>query len=74
MRDWNTSAKYAKAAQKILFVMLELMRIDDVCDMEGIADIIEGLIAYTSKHQQRAKKESQNAHLVGFTVEMMDGI
>lgn len=74
IRDWNTSAKYAQAAQAMLNILLKHMTIDSICEMEGSRELIEGIIAYTEKHFGRAKKLGVTANLVGYTIDMMDRI
>lgn len=48
------------------------MTIEEVCEMDGAKEIIEGIFAYTEKHLGRQKKLNVGAKIVGYTLDMMD--
>ncbi|EKX52194.1 hypothetical protein GUITHDRAFT_42081, partial [Guillardia theta CCMP2712] len=53
LRDWNTSARNAHTSQAVLLAILRSFSLEQLCECEGIKDIVDSLLPYTQRHFQR---------------------
>ena len=76
-RDWNTNAKHASLAHRILNIFLRICPPSEIKQMNEvfslalhlftqIKELIAGLIPYTEKHFQRMNMLMQKSYLSGF--------
>ena len=71
MRDWNTTARNAGAAQGMLhaiFVTWPPHQLEKVEEMKGLVD---ALIPYTQRHLTRLEESMQRSYMLDFTLHAM---
>jgi U3 small nucleolar RNA-associated protein 13 len=75
IRDWNTNAKTAHVAQRILWVIFKTFPASRLVTLQkrgrGLKDILEGLQAYTERHYRRTEELLEESYLVDFVVAQM---
>ncbi|OCK74705.1 WD40 repeat-like protein [Lepidopterella palustris CBS 459.81] len=83
IRDWNTNARTAPVAQRVLWVLVKkypagrLARLRPLGKVEGkgsLRDVVDGLKAYTERHYRRMECLIDESYLLDFTLGEMDEI
>ena len=76
IRDWNTNAKTAHIAQRLLWVITKRYPISRLVELRkqgrGIADVLEAMQAYTDRHYKRCEELIEESYLVDFVVRGME--
>lgn len=81
LRDWNTNAKTAPVAQKILWTVLRSYPPRRLLSLQGnarglkggnIKDVLTALKAYTDRHYRRMEELIDESFLVEYTLKEMD--
>jgi len=72
VRDWNTHAKNMRAAQTVLHAVLKGRKIQEMVEIPGIKDLLDGLLPYSERHFQRVEALSIRSYVVDYTVQAMD--
>lgn len=70
-RDWNTNAKTSQMAQLILSAVLRTLPPARLTSLPGLKTVLEGLMAYTTRHFNRLDRLMQKSYLVDFTITSM---
>ena len=75
LRDWNTHAKHAPVAQRILGVVLKTFPAARLVQLQkrgrGLGEVLEGLQAYTKRHYKRTEELLEESYVVDFVVLQM---
>ncbi|KAB8337113.1 hypothetical protein FH972_021417 [Carpinus fangiana] len=84
IRDWNTNARTAPVAQKVLWCVLKSyppkrfvgLRSTGVPGVKGatVRDVLDALKAYTERHYRRMEELIDQSYLVDFTLKEMDAM
>jgi U3 small nucleolar RNA-associated protein 13 len=79
IRDWNTNAKTAPIAQRLLWTVVKLYPANDLMSLKSVSggpavtkDLFRALIAYTERHYQRIDDLIGESFLVDYTLGEMD--
>ncbi|KAF9172597.1 U3 small nucleolar RNA-associated protein 13 [Mortierella sp. AD011] len=72
VRDWNTHAKNMRAAQTVLHAILRERKVQEMIEVPGIKDLLDGLLPYSERHFQRVEALSVRSYVVDYTVQAMD--
>ena len=76
LRDWNTNAKTAAIAQRILAVVVRSYPAERLVNLQqrsgGLNDVLQALMAYTDKHYKRVEELIEESYLVDFIVKGME--
>jgi U3 small nucleolar RNA-associated protein 13 len=72
VRDWNTHAKNMRAAQTVLHAILQQRKVQEMIEIPGIKDLLDGLLPYSERHFQRVEALSVRSFVVDYTVQAMD--
>ena len=76
LRDWNTNARSARFAQKILWVIAKIYPASRLVGLrkrgKGLGDVLEALRVYTERHYQRCEELLEESYLVDFVVRGME--
>lgn len=72
VRDWNTHAKNMRAAQTVLNAILRQRKVQEMIEIPGIKDLLDGLLPYSDRHFQRVEALSVRSYVVDYTVQAMD--
>ncbi|KAF9923420.1 U3 small nucleolar RNA-associated protein 13 [Linnemannia zychae] len=72
VRDWNTHAKNMRAAQTVLHCILQQRKVQEMIEIPGIKDLLDGLLPYSDRHFQRVEALSVRSFVVDYTVQAMD--
>ncbi|KAI9367903.1 WD40-repeat-containing domain protein [Aspergillus egyptiacus] len=88
LRDWNTNARHAKVAQRILFALFRsypastfvelasskmVKRSGDGRAAAAMKDILAALASYTERHYRRVEELEDESYLVEWILGEMDG-
>ncbi|KAB2572264.1 U3 small nucleolar RNA-associated protein 13 [Lasiodiplodia theobromae] len=83
IRDWNTNARTASVAQKILWALMRsypaarlssLKVIGGVQSKSSVKEVIDALGAYTDRHYKRMDELVDESYLLDFTLREMDEV
>ena len=77
VRDWNTNAKTAPVAQRILWTILKSYPPKRLLGLRsgraaGIKEMLDALKAYTDRHYSRMEELIDESYLVDYTLQEMD--
>ncbi|KAF9110873.1 U3 small nucleolar RNA-associated protein 13 [Mortierella sp. AM989] len=72
VRDWNTHAKNMRPAQTVLHAILRQRKVQEMIEVPGIKDLLDGLLPYSERHFQRVEALSVRSYVVDYTVQAMD--
>ncbi|KAF9124187.1 U3 small nucleolar RNA-associated protein 13 [Mortierella sp. 14UC] len=72
VRDWNTHAKNMRAAQTVLHAILQQRKVQEMIEIPGIKDLLDGLLPYSDRHFQRVEALTVRSFVVDYTVQAMD--
>lgn len=68
LRDWNTNGKHSAVAQTVLNAILSQRTSEELVELQGVKDIIEGLLPYTDRHYQRIDDLITQSYIVDYTL------
>ena len=80
IRDWNTNARTAPVAQRILWVLVKCYPASRLIGLRrkgkgsGLKEVLEGLKAYTERHYKRMEELVDESYLVDYTLREMEEI
>ena len=78
LRDWNTNARTAPVAQRILNVVARSYPAARLVGMrrkgKGLGEVLEALRVYTERHYRRCEELMEESYLVDFIVRGMAGM
>ncbi|KAM4056247.1 utp13 specific WD40 associated domain-containing protein [Hirsutella rhossiliensis] len=80
LRDWNTNARTAPVAQKILRTLIRSypaskfsnLAVKGARGQKSLKDVLHGLRAYTERHYKRMEELVDESYLVEYTLQEMD--
>jgi U3 small nucleolar RNA-associated protein 13 len=82
VRDWNTRASSAPAAQRVLHAVVKLRPAEDIGhafedadtseERSGLHELVEGLIPYTERHLARMERLVQESYILDYVLREMD--
>ncbi|KAG0326945.1 U3 small nucleolar RNA-associated protein 13 [Dissophora globulifera] len=72
VRDWNTHAKNMRPAQTVLHAILKQRKAQEMAEVPGIKDLLDGLMPYSERHFQRVEALTVRSYVVDYTVQAMD--
>lgn len=78
LRDWNTNARTAAVAQRILWVLLKSYPATRLTALRGnrkgggLQEVLNGLKAYTERHYKRMEELVDESYLVDYTLREME--
>ncbi|KAF2098614.1 WD40 repeat-like protein [Rhizodiscina lignyota] len=86
IRDWNTNARTADVAQRILHTLIRRYRADKLASIRipdwagrggkgravGLTELYDGIRAYTERHLRRVEDLVEQSYLLDFTLREMD--
>lgn len=74
VRDWNTNARTAVVAQRVLAVVVRSYSAERLADVKGRGwkDVLAALAAYTERHYKRMEDLVSESYLVDFTLREME--
>jgi len=72
VRAWNTKAKQSEVSQEVLAALYECPgSIARLQSLEGMKEVLEGLLPYTQRHVQRLSKLLRGSYFIDYVVEGM---
>ncbi len=76
LRDWNTNARTAVVAQRILNVVVRSYPAERLVGLRGKGwkEVVEGLRAYTERHYKRMAELVDESYLVEYTLREMEEV
>ncbi|KAK7203227.1 WD40-repeat-containing domain protein [Myxozyma melibiosi] len=74
VRDWNTKARTATVAQRILHVVLVSYPPEKLLEVQDIKRTLDALIPYTERHFGRMTDLVEESYLVDFVLRQMDEV
>lgn len=81
LRDWNTNARSAPVAQRILNCVVKSYPASKLASLRGrggkgnsTGEVLDGLKRYTERHYRRMEELVDESYLVEFTLREMDGV
>lgn len=74
LRDWNTNARTAHIAQRMLWVVVRSYPAARLSSLKRIKDVVDGLKAYTERHYKRMEELVDESYLVEYTLREMDSL
>ncbi|PKK69944.1 WD40 repeat-like protein [Rhizophagus irregularis] len=72
IRDWNTNAKNYRTSQTILHAIVKSFSSQDLLEINGIKDILDGILSYTERHYQRLDRLITDSYIVDYSLHSMD--
>jgi len=63
---WNSNSKHSEAAQAIIHVILTNHKPDDLLNLSGCRDWVQGLLPYTEKHFERLSRLQMKSKFLVF--------
>ncbi|TGZ83249.1 WD40 repeat-like protein [Ascodesmis nigricans] len=72
VRDWNTNAKTAIVAQKVLGIVVRGYRRERLVKLKGADSVWDGLKAYTERHYRRVEELKEESWVLEWVLENMD--
>ncbi|KAK9120554.1 hypothetical protein Syun_018171 [Stephania yunnanensis] len=67
-REWNTKPKLCHVAQIVLFRVFNILTPREIMEMEGIGELIEGLIPYSQRHFSRIDRLIRSTLLLDYAL------
>jgi len=74
IREWNTNATKATVAQALLGSVLRSVPLSRMRKIEGAAQLVDGLVAYTERHLQRLGRLATACVVIDYTCSAMSVI
>ncbi|KAH8150402.1 uncharacterized protein LAJ45_05613 [Morchella importuna] len=74
VRDWNTNAKTASVAQRILYVIVKSYSPQRLIELKGAAQVWDALKSYTERHYRRVEELVEESYLVEYTLREMEDV
>ena len=82
LRDWNTNARTAPIAQKILWTLVRSypatkfsnLSVKGARGQQSLKDVLQALRVYTERHYRRMEELVDESYLVEYTLQEMDGL
>ncbi|KAL8985954.1 MAG: hypothetical protein Q9205_000464 [Flavoplaca limonia] len=76
LRDWNTNARTAVVAQRILNVIVRSYPADRLAGLRGRGwkEVVDGLKAYTERHYKRMVELMDESYLMEYTLREMEEV
>lgn len=76
VRDWNTNARNAVVAQRVLAVVVRSYPAKRLAEVRGRGwkDLLAALEAYTERHYRRVEDLMDESYLVDFTLQEMEDV
>lgn len=80
VRDWNTNARTATVAQRVLNCVFKRYHASVFVDMardrrlKGLRDVLRALEVYTERHYKRMDELADESYLIDYTLREMDGV
>ncbi|MCJ1471837.1 U3 small nucleolar RNA-associated protein 13 [Lambiella insularis] len=80
LRDWNTNARTAPVAQRILWVLMKCHPATRLTGLRGkgkgsgLQEVLNGLKAYTERHYKRMEELVDESYLVDYTLREMEAV
>lgn len=82
LRDWNTNARTAPVAQRILWTLVRSypaskfsnLSVRGARGQKSLHDVLQGLRVYTERHYKRMEELVDESYLVEYTLQEMDSL
>ncbi len=82
IRDWNTNARNAPVAQRILWILvksypasrLAKLKVRGAQGQKSLKEVLDALKAYTERHYKRIEELIDESYLVEYTLREMDDV
>ena len=80
LRDWNTNARTAPVAQRILWVLVKSYPASRLSGLKergrggGLKEVLDGLKAYTERNYKRMEELVDESYLVDYTLREMEEV
>ncbi|CCX31824.1 WD40-repeat-containing domain protein [Pyronema domesticum] len=75
IRDWNTNARTAVTAQRVLFVLLRSYGAPRLVSLRGVGrDVWDALGSYTERHYKRIEELVEESFMVEYTLKQMEQV
>ncbi|KAG6009677.1 hypothetical protein E4U21_001741 [Claviceps maximensis] len=82
LRDWNTNARTAPVAQRILWTLVRSypaskfsnLSVRGARGQKSLDDVLQGLRAYTERHYKRMEELVDESYLMEYTLQEMDSL
>lgn len=82
LRDWNTNARTAPVAQRILWALVRSypagkfskLSVKGARGQQSLKDILQALKVYTERHYKRMEELMDESYLVEYTLQEMDNL
>lgn len=82
LRDWNTNARTAPIAQRILWALVRSypaskfsnLSVKGARGQKSLKDVLQGLRVYTERHYKRMEELVDESYLVEYTLQEMDSL
>lgn len=75
IRDWNTNARTAVVAQRVLHVLLKSYSAQRLVDLRGVGrDVWDALGSYTDRHYKRMEDLIEQSFMIEYTLREMDQV
>lgn len=71
VREWNTKPKFAHVAQFVLFQLFNVLPPKEIIEVQGISELLEGLIPYAQRHYSRIDRLMRSTFLLDYTLSSM---
>lgn len=73
-REWNTKPKLCHIAQFLLYRVFSILSPQDILEIKGINEVLEGLIPYSQRHFNRIDRLIRSTLLLDYTLSAMSVI
>lgn len=70
-REWNTNSKHCHAAQAMLHALLRHKKPSQLLSVPGVGDLVDGLLAYSSRHMARIDRLLRSTRLLDYSLAAM---
>lgn len=74
IRDWNTNARTAGVAQRLLYVLVRRYSPQRLMAVKGAAGVWDALRSYTERHYRRVEELVEESYLVEYTLREMEEV
>ena len=74
VRDWNTNARTAGVAQRVLNLVVRRYTPDRLAGIRGVGEVLGALRAYTERHYRRVEELVDESFLVEYTLREMEEV
>lgn len=74
VRDWNTNAKTAGVAQRVLHVLVKSYSPQRLMAVKGAGQVWDALKSYTERHYRRVEELVEESYLVEYTLREMEEV